>query len=108
MGLSQAVVSDPLSIWYLTGYYTEPYERFLALYLGSTDTILFVNRLFPDAHGVCEHVVTFSDTDDPIPLLTARCDHTSPLRIDKDLAARWRLPLMDAGAAPQYRPHRVL
>jgi Xaa-Pro dipeptidase len=103
MGLSQAVVSDPLSIWYLTGYYTEPYERFLALYLGSTDTILFVNRLFPDAHGVCEHVVTFSDTDDPIPLLTARCDHTSPLGIDKDLAARWLLPLMDAGAAPQYR-----
>ena len=31
MGLSQALICDPLSIWYLTGYYTEPHERFLAL-----------------------------------------------------------------------------
>ncbi len=30
-GCHQAVVSDPTSIFYLTGYYTEPYERFLAL-----------------------------------------------------------------------------
>ena len=29
-GMSQALICDPLSIWYLTGYYTEPYERFLA------------------------------------------------------------------------------
>ena len=52
LGLGQAIVTDPLSIWYLTGYYTEPYERFLALYLteegGVPRSTLFCNRLFPD------------------------------------------------------------
>ena len=32
-GLSQMLLVDPLSIWWLCGYYTEPYERFLALYV---------------------------------------------------------------------------
>ena len=44
-GLSQMLVCDPLSIWYLTGYYTQPYERFFALYLarreGATQAVLF-------------------------------------------------------------------
>jgi len=105
-GMSQALVCDPLSIWYLTGYYTEPYERFLALYLTNrTDAptaTLFCNRLFPDASSCCDDVVLFSDTDDPVPLVTAACDPASPLGVDKDLAARWLLPLMDAGAASAY------
>ena len=29
--VDQMLVVDPLSIWWLCGYYTEPYERFLAL-----------------------------------------------------------------------------
>ena len=33
MGLEQMIVSDPDSIWYLTGYYVEPFERLFALYL---------------------------------------------------------------------------
>ena len=35
MGLDQALVCDPMSIWWLCGYYTEPYERFLGLYLNA-------------------------------------------------------------------------
>ena len=105
-GLSQTLVCDPLSIWYLTGYYTEPYERFFALYLTSrTDAptaTLFCNRLFPDASDCCDNVVLFSDTDNPVPLVAEACDHTSPLGVDKDLAARWLLPLMDAGAATGF------
>ena len=33
MGLEQMIVSDPDSIWYLTGYYVFPLERLFALYL---------------------------------------------------------------------------
>ena len=33
MGLEQMIVSDPDSIWYLTGYYVYPFERLFALYL---------------------------------------------------------------------------
>lgn len=99
-GLEQLLVVDPLSVWWLTGYYTEPYERLLALYIGADDTpTLFVNRLFPDASATGAHVVSFSDTDDPIPLLAAACDPTRPLGVDKELAARWLVPLMQAQAA---------
>ena len=37
-GLEQALLVDPLSIWWLCGYYTEPYERFLALYVPAEGT----------------------------------------------------------------------
>jgi len=39
MGLTQMIVSDPLSIRYLTGVWVDPYERLYALYL-RTDRIV--------------------------------------------------------------------
>ena len=101
--LEQMLVCDPLSIWYLTGYYTEPYERFLALYLGKGQTVLFANRLFPDATGAADRVVGFDDTQDPIPRGAEAPRHDAPLGVDKELAARWLLPLMDTGAASGFR-----
>ena len=102
LGLGQALITDPLSIWYLTGYYTEPYERFFALYLtedgGEPTGTLFCNRLFPDATGAADALVTFDDTDDPLPLVLAVTNHADPLGVDKNLPARWLLPLMEAGA----------
>lgn len=105
-GLSQMLVCDPLSIWYLTGYYVEPFERFFALYLGRKADVarwtLFCNQLFPDASAFCDRIVTFDDTQDPIPLVADACMHDTPLGVDKDLTARWLLPLMDAGAAQGF------
>ncbi|EHF02937.1 hypothetical protein HMPREF1008_00582 [Olsenella sp. oral taxon 809 str. F0356] len=103
LGLEQMLVCDPLSIWYLTGYYTEPYERFLALYLGRDEAVLFANRLFPDAAGAADRVVSFDDTQDPVPLVTEVTRHDAALGVDKELTARWLLPLMDAGAASGFR-----
>ncbi len=104
--LDQMLVCDPLAIWYLTGYYTQPFERFFALYLGVKDgrqtATLFCNRLFPDASACCDDIVLFSDTDDPVPLVAAACDPQKALGVDKDLAARWLLPLMDARAASGF------
>lgn len=102
-GLEQALVVDPLSIWWLCGYYTEPYERFLALLVPAEgEPTLFANRLFPDASGCGARVVGFSDTDDPVPLVAAACAQGRPLGVDKDLAARWLVPLMESGAATGY------
>ena len=53
-GLTQMIVCDPKSVWYLTGVAVEPYERLLALYLPTEgEPVLFLNRLFnvPDRHG---------------------------------------------------------
>ena len=77
MGLTQALISDPMSIYYLTGYYTEPYERFLALYFNANGaSTLFANRLFPDASAACDDVRAFDDTHGRRghgPQRTARC-----------------------------------
>lgn len=103
MGLDQALICDPMSIWWLCGYYTEPYERFLGLYLDAQGAnVLFANRLFPDATGCADKIVTFDDTASPIPLLAQVVDSTRPLGVDKELAARWLVPLMEAGAASGY------
>ena len=101
--LTQLLIVDPLSIWWLTGYYTEPLERLLALYLPLDGTpTLFVNRLFPDASATGARVVSHSDTDDPIPMLCDAIDAARPLGVDKELAARWLVPLMQAGAATSF------
>ena len=110
MGMSQLLVADPMSIWYLTGYWNRPGERFYALYLArdgaaeaGVKATFFVNRLFPDASHLGVDVVSFADTDNPVPLAAAVTNHDAPLGVDKILAARWLLPLMDADAASEFR-----
>ncbi len=96
MGLDQMIVSDPDSIWYLTGYYVYPFERMLVLYLRSDGNhILFLNKLFPVPEAPYEQV-WFSDTDDYLSKLAERVDGNAPLGIDKDWPARFLLPLMAA------------
>ena len=64
MGLEQMLVSDPDSIWYLTGYDVFPFERLYAFYLRKDGQHkLFLNKLFPVPEAPYEQV-WFSDTDD--------------------------------------------
>lgn len=102
-GLTQALLVDPLSIWWLCGYYTEPYERFFALYVPvEGEPVLFLNRLFPESGNACERVVTFDDTQDPVALVAQVTDHATKLGVDKELSARWLVPLMEAGVAAGF------
>ncbi len=108
LGMGQVLVADPMSIWYLTSYWNVPYERFYALYLArdaearTTQATLFCNRLFPDASQTGARVVTFDDTEDPVALVAEATRHGEPLGVDKVLAARWLLPLMDARVASEF------
>ncbi len=108
MGMRQVLIADPMSIWYLTGYWNVPYERFYGLYLarsaktGDIEATMFCNRLFPDATRTGARVITFDDTESPIPLVAAATRRDEPLGIDKVLAARWLLPLMEARVASEF------
>ena len=104
LGLTQTVVTDPVSIAYLTGYDNDPMERFEALYLAvDSEPVLFVNRLFPDPGDCVPNVVTLYDTDDPVASLAQVTIAEAPLGIDRTMEARWLLPLMEAGAASSFR-----
>ncbi len=94
-GLTQLIVSDPMSIRYLTGIWTDPYERLYAL-LVRTDGkhVFFLNHLFYVSNTGVEEV-WFSDMDDQIGLMAEKIDESQVLGIDKVWPARFLIPLME-------------
>lgn len=102
-GLTQMLICDPRSIQYLTGSFVEPGERFLGLILSSEKSpTLVLNELFTAPEGnVCE-VRSFKDTDDPLSIVAALCDSSALLGCDKNLAARFLIPLMERRAAQGF------
>lgn len=102
-GITQMLIVDPLSIYYLTGVYVAPFERFYALYLRADGKhIYFLNRLFtvPEDTGVAH--VWYSDTDDAMAIVAQYLDPNEVLGVDKELKARFLLPLMERNAAKGF------
>ena len=94
MGLTQMIVSDPLSIRYLTGVWVDPYERLYALYLRTDGKHrFFLNNLFvvPD---IDIPKTWFSDTDDGVAVIAGLVDGNVDMGIDKNWPARFLLALM--------------
>ncbi len=93
--ISQLLISDPKSIWYLCGVDVEPGERmFLLLLKENGQQVLFMNRLFPLPDTDLE-IVWYTDTDQYVKLVSDRLLETS-LGVDKDLPARFLLPILEA------------
>ncbi len=102
-GLSQMLVCDPRSIQYLTGFYVEPGERFLGLLAAAgRKPVLVRNELFPLTEGVSCRVLSFKDGEDPLELVAGACDPALPLGCDKNLPARFLIPLMERKAAAGF------
>lgn len=103
MGLSQMLITDPLAIFYLTGRMIQPLERFYGLYLNRRGNHkIFINQLesVPEDLGV--EKVRFSDADPYLDLVAAAVDHGEPLGVDKNMAARFLLPLVHEKAAADF------
>ncbi|MBQ2668647.1 MAG: aminopeptidase P family protein [Clostridia bacterium] len=102
-GVSQMLIVDPMSIYYLTGVMNHPFERFYALLLRKDkQPVFFLNRLFNIPQEVGAEKVWHSDTDPVMDIVASYIDHTSPLGVDKDLKARFLLPLMEKKAATAF------
>lgn len=102
-GVTQMLITDPMSIYYLTDVYVQPMERFYALLLKEKgDPIFFLNHLFtvPEVDGTQQ--VWFYDTDPFMEKVAEYIDHNAPLGVDKDLKARFLLPLMEMQAAQSF------
>ena len=62
-------MSDPKSIWYLTGVDVQPFERLFALRVSADGKhTFFLNRLYNEANTGMEEV-WFSDSDDYIGMM---------------------------------------
>lgn len=103
MGLTQMLIVDPMSIYYLTGVYVAPFERFYGLYLRADGKhVYFLNRLFTVPEEVGVEKVWYSDTDPVMEIVAGYIDSDSPLGVDKELKAGFLLPLMEKGAAKGF------
>ena len=70
------VVTDPINIFYFTGFYADPHERYMSLILDSKSkqSHLFVPALDKDAAGevaAVDHIIPISDEESPFEALAA-------------------------------------
>lgn len=101
--LTQMVISDPHSIFYLTGRWIHPGERMLALYINANgNNKIFINELFTVPEDLGVEKVWFSDVQDGAAMLAEVIDHSKPLGIDKIFVAKFLLRLMELNAATGY------
>lgn len=103
MGISQMLLVDPMSIYYLTEVSLHPGERFYALLLRADGRhIFFLNQLFSVPQEVGVEKVWYADTDPVMEIVAHYLDSTAPLGVDKDLKARFLLPLMELNGAAGF------
>ena len=94
-GIGQLMVTDYLSIYYLTGMEVHPGERFWGLLVGDDGSLrLFANRLFNI--GETDISVTFFDDSDDIAGVVSAHIRKGRLGVDKTMASRFLLPIMEA------------
>ena len=97
------LISDPAAIYYLTGRWIHPGERFLGLLLSRTEEPkLFLNILFPFEETAGLKIISYSDTDDITELLAKHIKRDWVLGVDKNLTASFLLPMQKAGIARDF------
>lgn len=101
--ISQILVTDPVSIFYLTGKWIHPGERMLALYINvDGENKLFINELFPLEEDLRVEKIWHNDTENPIDLMIDHINNKEVLGIDKNWPAKFLLDLIDKNVAPKY------
>ena len=93
--VSQLIICDPFSIFYLTGKLIDPGERLFAMYIDNKNKIqkLFVNKLFSIDNINNTAIIYYSDNQNPVELL-AKSIRNEAVLIDKNFPARFLLPLI--------------
>ena len=81
-GAEQMLITDPMSIFYLTDVYVQPFERFFGLLLrAGGHHVLFLNRLFFVPQETGTEKVWYSDTDPVMDLVANYVDSAKPLAV---------------------------
>lgn len=83
--LYQLIVTDMMSIFYLTGYKIDVGERIICLYINADGIVkLLVNKLFTIKNVNDYEVIYYSDNDDSIEILSKIINKNEKLGIDKN------------------------
>lgn len=107
--LPQLLISDPASIFYLTGKWIHAGERMLVLFVEQQGKPkLFINELFPVSEDLGVDKVWFNDTQDPVVLISDAMDADGTVGIDKNWPSRFLLRLMELRIGGAYVNGSVL
>ena len=102
-GLSQMIVSNRYSIYWMTGVMIEPGERLYAIYLNADGKHkAIVNNLFKTEADFDMDMIFYDDTEDAVKMIADITDHTSPLGIDKNWPSGFLIRLIDFNGASKY------
>ena len=97
------LVTDPLAIYYLTGKWIFPGERFLGLLIrNEKEPVLFVNSLFRFDEEIGVRKIYFQDTDDITAMVRNEIDADEVLGVDKIMPARFLLPMIHQNIAKGF------
>jgi len=101
--ITQMLVTDPVSIYYLTGIKILPGERFLGLYLNSLGTNkIILNKLFHISTNSPIEKIWYFDGEDAIESIYEYIDHNLALGVDKECKAEFLLKLINLNAAKSF------
>lgn len=100
---AQLLVNDPWSIYYLTGFYAEMFERFCGVLLASGhEPVILVNALHQLPAYDNARVAYHTDTDDVAEAIAREIDPERPLGIDTVMRSGFLMPLMERRAASEF------
>ena len=101
-GLDQILVTSTASVFYLTGYWIEPHERMLALYIDKNGrTALYGNEIFGVEATADLPVIPHADSADPVADLAAALA-PGRLGVDKFWPSKFLIGVMEH--RPDIRP----
>ena len=108
-GMPQMVISDPVAIFYLTGKWILPGERFHALYINvNGDDHFVINKLFPQTEDLGVPISYYDDIEDGCEVLAQFVDKNAPIGVDKNWPAKFLLRLQELGGGSEYRNGSVI
>lgn len=92
-GLAALLLTQPMSIAYLTGVKVAPGERFFALYVDERNAKLFVNVLFSVTECADAEIQSYKDGDDPLKAAAEAFPENSACGVDGLMPAKLLLRL---------------
>ena len=100
---AQLLVNDPWSIYYLTGFYADMFERFCGVLLvRDAEPVILVNALHQLPEYDNARVAYHTDTDVVADAIAREVDPTKPLCIDTVMRSGFLMPLMERHAASEF------
>ena len=100
---AQLLVNDPWSIYYLTGFYADMFERFCGVLLTrGAEPVILVNALHQLPEYDNARVAYHTDTDIVTDAIAREVDPTKPLGIDTVMRSGFLMPLMERHAASEF------